>query len=266
MKRPENQTLVEHIEALRRMLLHCLAALTAAFPAGVALAYPGMRRLLEWICPPELLPVNFHAPFEAFVWRMKFALLVAAVVACPFILWEVWKFVAPALYERERRAVKCWIGWVAFFFALGVVLCLGLVLPFLMRFAASEQSPHLAAMMRLEYVMGLSLWLPFAFGVAFLFPLVALMLVRFGVVRAGTLSHARPYIIVGIVAAAAVLTPPDVVSQVALAVPMWLLFEAALLAARCIEKRTHTAPAADETPAGEPGDYGLGLYPQSEEE
>ncbi len=255
MTKPENQTLVEHIEALRAMLLHCVAAVLVALPVGLAVALPGIWWLIDWTCPPSMNAYQYLAPMEVFIWQMKFALVAAVVVASPYMYWSVWRFIGPALYAGERRALKWWIAAATLLFIAGVALSLGMILPLVMRFGAGFQSPRLVAALRLDYVFGLAQMLALAFGVMFQFPLVVLMLVRFGVVKVKTLAHARPYIVVGLLILAAILTPPDIVSQAALALPSWLLFEAALLAARRFEKR-----AASEAKISDDTDYGFDLY------
>ena len=249
-----DQTLVEHLQAVRTMLFRCVLALAVAFPIGLLVALPGIHWLVGWICPPELASLQALAPFEVFIWQMKIAALIAAVLACPWMVREIWRFIAPGLYENERRAAGWWIGGATILFASGVALCVGFVLPLALRFAAGFQSEKIAMNLRLEEVLGLTLWLARGFGLMFQFPLLILMLVRFGVMRVATLSHARPYVVVVILILAAVLTPPDVISQIALALPTWLLFEAALLLARRLER-----PQPTEPPAPTP-DFGLDLY------
>jgi len=259
MKNPENQTLVEHIEALRAMLLRCIAAVAAAFPAGLLAAWPGVRWLVWWMFPAESRVLYYSKLADPFLLKLKLAAIVAVVLACPFILWEVWKFTAPGLRHNERRAVAAWFGWAVFLFILGVAMAVGFVMPLVVRFFLGFQDGWLAALPDVRAVFDMVLWVPLAFGLMFQFPIFILMLVRFGVVRVGTLARARPYVIVGLLIAAAFLTPPDVLSQVALALPTWLLYEAALLVAGRMGRHKENTPR-DE------GDYGLDDYAREQGE
>ena len=234
----ESQSLVEHITALRSALLRCLAAVAIAFHLGMALAWRCTWWLMDWVCPPEVHRLYYFKMADAFVLQLKCALLLSLVLACPYILWQVWAFVAPGLHARERRSARAWIGCAALLFFLGVTLCIGAIMPLVVRFFFDFQSERLTALPNLSDVMGMTLWLSLAFGAMFQFPVVLLMLVRFGVVRVATLVHARPYVIVGIFILAAILTPPDVASQLALAVPSCILFEGALLIARRLERNS----------------------------
>ena len=258
MTSPKNQTLVEHIEALRTMLKRCIAAVAVAFPIAMAVVWPGIWRLVDWLFPPEFRTLYYGGNMvNAFTLQMKCALVLALVVTSPYTFWEIWKFVAPALREQERRVVKMWVGWAALLFAAGVALSVGFVMPLVWRFFLGFQSERLRALPELAKVMDMTLGISVAFGVMFQFPIFLLMLVRFGVVRVATLVHARPYIIVGILVVATLLTPPDILSQIALAVPSWLLFEATLLIARRFERRAQEAVVEN--------DYGLDAYPREEE-
>jgi len=260
MTNRKNQTLVEHIEALRTMLRRCIVAVVVAFPIAMAVVWPGIWRLIDWLFPPEFRTLYYGGNMVgAFMMQMKCALVLAMVATSPYTLWEVWKFVAPGLREQERQAIRQWVGWAAVLFAAGVALCAGFVMPLVWRFFLGFQSERLQALPDLAKVVDMTLGVSLAFGVMFQFPIFLLMLVRFGVVRVAALAHARPYIVVGILIVATLLTPPDVLSQIALAVPSWLLFEATLLIARRFERRAQEAEKIAEAEA-EANDYGLDIY------
>ena len=252
MENPKNQTLADHIEALRATVLRCVAAVALAFPIGLLAAWPGIRWLADWVCPPEFRTLYAFQMMDPFLLQMKFALLAAVVLAFPWCVREVWNFAAPGLRENERRAVKWWAGGAAALFALGVAMGAGFVMPLVVKFFLGFQSGSLTMFPSLRDVMEKTLQVSLAFGVAFQFPLLLLMLARFGVVRAAAMARGRPYIIVGILIAATLLTPPDVISQIALAIPLWILFEATLLVAGRFERH--------EKPAAENDDEGLAMY------
>jgi len=238
----KSQSLVDHIVALRTILLRCIVAMLIAFPVGMAVAWRCTWWLMDWVFQSDAQQLYYLKMVDAFAIQLKCALLLSLVMACPYILWQFWMFVAPGLREQERRMVKWWVGWAALLFALGVALCVGVVMPLVVKFFFAFQSERLTALPNLSDVMGMTLWVSLAFGVMFQFPVVLLMLVRFGVVRTATLARARPYIIVGIFIVAALLTPPDIASQLALAFPSWGLFELTLLLARRREKARSLSP------------------------
>lgn len=128
---------------------------------------------------------------------------------------------------------------------MGAGFCLGTILPLLMRFSAGFATPNLKPVIGLAGFLELSGWLLLSFGLMFQFPLAVILAVRFGAVRVETLRRGRPYVVVGILILAAILTPPDVVSQLLLAVPTWILFEIGLLIAARQQKRREAAAAAE---------------------
>ena len=227
-----DETLLAHLEALRGTLLRMLAATALLYPVGYALA-PAATRLLVRLClPPESGPLHYFAPMEVFWTQLRLALVIAIVLAHPLNMAQLWRFLVPALHPGERIAARRWVLVSTLLFALGAVFCATLILPLVMRFSAGFATPDLRPVLGLSQFLGLSGWLILAFGAMFQAPLVALVAVRLGIVAPETLAHARPYVVVAILVLAAVLTPPDVVSQILLALPSWLLFELGLAIAR----------------------------------
>ncbi|SHL08685.1 twin arginine targeting (Tat) protein translocase TatC [Fibrobacter sp. UWH6] len=164
-------------------------------------------------------------------------LLFVNIVCSPCIAWNLWKFVLSGLYENERRFVRSIVWMTCGLFIAGVVFCLGICFPLLVKFGMSFQSKTLQPIFGVSNIVTLALWLSLAFGCMFQFPLVTYALIRADIVYYETVCHARPYVVVGILVLAALLTPPDIVSQLILGVPTYLLFEAGLLAARKFKKR-----------------------------
>ena len=149
----------------------------------------------------------------------------------------------PALYKDERRAVARAALVSTLLFAFGAAFCAGLVLPAVMKFSSGFARQSLEASIGLANFVSLAGWLTFAFGLMFQTPVIALLAVRFGLVSAAGLARKRPYVMTLILVAAGILTPPDVISQLVMAVPTWLLFELGLLAARRLERRNAESAA-----------------------
>jgi sec-independent protein translocase protein TatC len=222
------QTFFEHLDALRSALLRCLIAIVVLYIPSYFLVPFCIQWLISWCCPPEIGQLNFFSPMAVFIIQLKFALVLALLIACPYCMWQIWSFLLPALYVNERKALKYWIIMASFLFISGVVFCIWLILPLVMQFAVSFASDKLNPVIGLSDFLNLSCGLMLVFGLGFQLPLAVLLCVRFGLVQAQSLKNNRVYVIVGILIVAAVATPPDVVSQIMLAVPMWLLFELGL--------------------------------------
>ena len=229
-------TLIEHIEALRRTLLWIIAITVVVYPLAYALSPYAIRLLVQWCFPPEMGKLHYFSPMEVFWVQLKLAFVLSLVIAYPWNVWQLWRFLLPALYKNERRAVGWGILFSTMLFFAGVAFCVWLILPLMMRFATGFASTELQPIIGLGSFLNLAGWLMLAFGLMFQTPVLVLLLVRFGVVKSSSLAAKRPYVIVGILLLAALLTPPDVVSQVMLGVPTWLLFELGLLLARLVEK------------------------------
>jgi len=233
-----SNTLVAHLEALRHALIMCLAATALLYPPGYWLSPYVIGGLVKWSVPPEMGELHYFSPMEVFWVRLKLALVLALAGAYPWNAWQLWKFLLPALYEGERRKLGWWMLVASILFFAGVGFCVGCILPMVMRFAGGFATAEIQPMLGLAKFIELAGWLALAFGVMFQAPLVVLLAVRFGLMEVETLRRKRPYVIVAILVIAALLTPPDVVSQLALALPTWLLFEMGLWMAAKTEKES----------------------------
>ncbi|MDR1942121.1 MAG: twin-arginine translocase subunit TatC [Endomicrobium sp.] len=263
-----SQSFLEHFEELRRTLLKCLAAVVLLFIPSFFLAPKVINALIAWSCPPEISELNFFSPMEVFIIQMKLAALLALIISFPYCIWQIWRFLLPALYEAERKALKWWVLASAVLFVLGASFCIAVILPLVMKFSAGFSAPHLKAVIGLGGFLSLAGWLILAFGAMFQFPLAVMLSVRFGLVKRSFLADKRPYIAVIILIISALLTPPDVISQILLSVPAYLLFELGLFLSKGFEK-SKTDPeknslqkdsCAQEAPSSVSGDGMLDFY------
>lgn len=250
----ENKTFLEHLEELRGVLLRSLAAVALLlFPA-----YWAAGRLIPWLLHQleglggNGLQFHYFSPLEPFLVQLKCSLLLALFGALPYVSWQVGGFIAPGLYRRERRLFGMLAGAAFLLFLAGAAFAFTLILPLLLRFAASYRSPELAPILGLGNFVDLAGLLLLGFGIMFQLPVVVVILVRTGLVRTQTLRKSRPVVVIAILVLAAVLTPPDVISQLLMAVPTWLLFELALLLAARLEPPAEPESAEDAVSSATP--------------
>jgi sec-independent protein translocase protein TatC len=230
------ETFVSHLVELRQRLMRALGAVLAVFVA--LFIWPGAGSVYDLLAAPlmQALPEGTRmiatGVVTPFMVPMKVTALAAFLLALPYVLHQAWAFVAPGLYEHEKKlALPIVVGSTLLFF-LGVAFCyffvFGKVFAFIHDFAPRSITPAPDIEAYFSFVITMFL----AFGITFEIPIVVILLVRAGVVSIENLKEARPYVIVGAFVVAAVVTPPDVLSQFMLAVPMCLLYEAGILLAR----------------------------------
>jgi len=241
------ETFVSHLIELRQRVMWALLAFVVMFVA--LFLWPGSGPIYDFLAAPltQALPqgVTMIATgvITPFMVPVKVTAMVAFMVALPVILYQAWAFVAPGLYEHEKRLVLPVIVASTVLFLLGVAFCyyfvFGKVFTFINNFAPKSITPAPDIEAYFSFVITMFL----AFGITFEIPIVVMLLVRFGVVSIDKLKEARPYVIVGAFIVSAIITPPDVLSQFMLAVPMCLLFETGLFLARFVGKRAAQAEA-----------------------
>ena len=199
--------------------------------------------------------VTFYSIFAVLCFQLflKITLLAAFLVALPVVLYQVWAFVAPGLYSHEKKMVLPLVISSTMLFVVGVAFCYFLVIPGMSKFIQAFAPTSITAAPDIEQYFGFVLTLFLVFGIAFEVPIAVIVLVRIGVVTIDQLKKARGYFIVGAFIVAAVVTPPDVISQLALAIPMCILYELGIVAARIFAQQTQ-APGAEaqagDKPAG----------------
>lgn len=238
MNEQQEDSFISHLVELRDRLLRAVVAVVVVFVCLMPwagdiydiLAHPMMSALPEGT---KMIATGVVTPF--FV-PMKVTLLVAFVIALPFVLYQAWCFIAPGLYAHEKRlGLPLVVGSTVLFLA-GMAFCyffvFGTVFKFIAQFAPKSITPAPDIEQYLAFVMSMFL----AFGITFEVPVIVIVLVKLGIVDVAKLKEARPYVIVGAFVIAAVVTPPDVVSQLMLAVPMCLLYELGIFLSRFVTK------------------------------
>ena len=228
--------LIELRDRLLRVVIVFLLIFIALFPFAndiyTLLAHPLLAKLPAG---GQMIATAVTTPF--FV-PMKVAMLAAFVLALPHTLYQLWAFVAPGLYVHERRFTGPLVVVSTLLCLAGMAFAYYLVFPVVFGFIAGTAPEGVAVMTDIGNYLDFVITLFMAFGMAFEVPVAVLLLVRFDIVRIETLKEVRAYVIVGAFVLGAIFTPPDVISQIMLAVPLWLLYEAGILAAMLIRKRS----------------------------
>ena len=228
--------LLEHLIELRRRLLWCAASLAVAFFICLYFARPIFAILVQPLLRAGQGKLIYTDIFEAFFVEVKVAFFAALMVSFPVLATQIWRFVAPGMYLKEKKAFLPFLLMTPFFFATGASFAYFLAMPWALHFLLSYQG-NIGGVQQ-EALPGVGNYLNFVmrflfgFGVAFLLPVMLMILERAGIVTREQLTRSRRYAVVGAAAVAAVLTPPDVVSMLLLLIPLYGLYEFAILAIR----------------------------------
>ncbi len=235
----KQESFLSHLVELRDRLLRAVLAVLVIF---VALA-PFANRIYTMLAGPltrhlpegsSMIAIDVAAPFLI---PFKLALLLAVVLAMPFILYQVWAFIAPGLYRHERRLVAPILISSTLLFYLGMAFAYFVVFPLAFAFFTASAPEGVTVMTDISRYLDFVILVFLAFGAAFEVPIVTVVLVMMGVTTPEDLARKRPYVVVGAFVVGMLLTPPDIISQTLLAVPMWLLFEAGILFSRILVRR-----------------------------
>ncbi|MGH8733308.1 MAG: twin-arginine translocase subunit TatC [Burkholderiales bacterium] len=237
----DQESFISHLVELRQRLVRAVGAVLALFL--VFIFWPGSGTIYDFLAVPlmsalppdsKMIAIGVITPFMV---PIKVTALAAFCVALPYVLYQAWAFVAPGLYEHEKRLALPLIVASTLLFLLGMAFCYYFVFQRVFAFIHDFAPKSITPAPDIDAYFSFVLTMFLAFGVTFEIPIVVIVLVRMGIVTVQKLKEARPYVVVGAFVVAAVVTPPDVLSQFMLAVPMCLLYEAGVFLARFIAVR-----------------------------
>lgn len=224
----KEMSFIDHLDELRSVIIQSLIALFAT--AVICWFFSGA--LLEMLLNDlPLESLYFHSPIEAFMARLKVSFVLGLMIAFPFILFKVWSFISPGLFQNERSKVYPFIVVSSTLFYIGVFFCYFVLIPFVLRFLLGFATEHLNPLLSVGAYFAFVARLCFTFGLVFQIPVVVLILSSLGLVTPGFLLRQWRYAVVIIFVAAAILTPPDIISQLMMAIPVLFLYIGSVLIA-----------------------------------
>ncbi|MGL4668207.1 MAG: twin-arginine translocase subunit TatC [Saezia sp.] len=242
------QPFVAHLIELRDRLMRAIIAIGVV---ALALAiWPGARELYDWLAKPMMESLPYGAKMQSyeitapFFVPMKVLLMTALVVVLPYVLYQAWAFIAPGLYRKEKLLVFPLVVSSTLLFFIGMAFCYFFVFNKVFSFIIHFSPESIQVIPDISSYLSFVLTMFLAFGVSFEVPVVVVVLVRMGLVTIEKLKSIRGYVVVGAFVIAAVVTPPDVISQLALAIPMCILYELGIIVSKLITPKTEDAEEA----------------------
>ena len=254
MSQNKDEGFISHLTELRKRLIQSFVCLLVLF----VICYIFSEEIYNFLVAPYAEAVKnseiqrrliFTALQETFLTYIKVAFFAAFFLTCPYILIQIWKFIAPGLYEHEKSALMPYLVLTPILFLLGGMLVYYLIMPLAIKFFLSFESTGLTTALPIQLeakvneYLSLVMKLIFAFGISFQLPVILSLLARIGFIDSIFLRERRKYVVIIIFAVAAVLTPPDPVTQIGLAVPLLLLYELSIISVKVIEKKAEKKDA-----------------------
>ena len=243
----KEMTLVQHLLELRNTVTKTILAILLIF----VVLFPFANEIYTYISEPlsrflpegtSMIATGVASPFLT---PFKLSLVLSIYFAMPFLFYQLWRFIEPALYQHERKLIGPMLFFSSFLFYAGGVFSYYVVFPLVFGFLSGTAPENVTIATDIALYLDFVIKMFFAFGIAFEVPIVVILLILSGIVSAEKMGHARPYIVVGAFIIGMLLTPPDIISQTLLAIPMWVLYEAGILVGASMVKRRKPAQEED---------------------
>ena len=247
----KEMTFVQHLVELRDILLRSVIAILVVFIS----LFPFANEVYSFIAAPiisalpeggNIIAIGVISPFLT---PLKMALIMAVYIAMPYLLYQIWKFIAPALYRREKQMIVPLVISSTILFYAGLLFSFYVVFPVIFGFLSDIGPSTVDFTPDIQYYLDFVLKVSFAFGVAFEVPIATILLIMFGATTIENLKKNRPYVVIGAFILGMLLTPPDIISQTLIAIPMWLLFEAGLIFAPLFSRKDDETEPEDTDPS-----------------
>ncbi|SMM97829.1 Twin-arginine translocation protein TatC [uncultured Candidatus Thioglobus sp.] len=248
----KEMSFVQHLIELRNILLRSVIAILVIF-IGI---FPFANEVYSFIAAPiiNVLPTDSNiiaiGVISPFLTPLKMALIIAVYGAMPYLLYQIWSFIAPALYQHERQMIIPLVISSTILFYAGLLFSFYIVFPVIFGFLVSIGPSIVDFTPDIQYYLDFVLKVSFAFGIAFEVPIATILIIMFNITTIEKLKKNRPYVVIGAFVLGMLLTPPDIISQTLIAIPMWLLFEAGLIFAPMFKRQP--VIQKDDTPPTDP--------------
>jgi sec-independent protein translocase protein TatC len=229
MPEDKDESLITHIEELRKTLIKCFVSIGIILPFVFYFSPKILDFLIKILVGNNSIIFNYFSPIEVFLLQIKLSFVVSLLLDFPYIAKQLWNYILPALYEHERKFISSTVIISSILFLLGVVFCLFVILPLIINFGLSFASDNIHAVFGISNIVNLCLWLSLTFGLMFQVPLITYSLIQANIISYKSVSDKRPYVVVFLLIFAALLTPPDIISQLLLFIPTYILFECGLI-------------------------------------
>ncbi|MGC9323150.1 MAG: twin-arginine translocase subunit TatC [Desulfomonilia bacterium] len=250
----EKLPITSHLEEMRWRLIKCVIAVGVGFLASYAFSkqiFDFLVSPLVKVMPPDGQLIYTSLP-EAFLTYLKVSFFAGLVLATPVIIYQIWKFVMPGLYENERRYVAPFVVVATIFFLIGASFAFYVVFPLGFQFFLGFSTDRISALPSMREYLGFAMRLLLAFGITFELPVVMFFLAKMGLVHPSTLRRQRKYALLVVALGAAILTPPDVLSMILLGIPLFCLYEISIWVTHFVRKKESMETADVEAEASDP--------------
>ncbi len=231
-----NLSIIGHLEELRSRIIIIVIYLTIS----VLLTFAFSDNIITWFkesfCQ-NIEVLYFFKPLEFFFTKIRVSLILSVLITSPIIAFQIWKFISPALFAKERLYIKRLAFVSSFLFLVGAFLALKFLFPLVLDYTQGMETANIQANISIQSVINLAGMLMLGFGLVFQLPILVFILIISNIVKHSTLSKFRPHIFVAVFILSAVLTPPDIISQLAMGIPAIILFEISLLISRFMQKK-----------------------------
>jgi sec-independent protein translocase protein TatC len=234
-KQTKEMGFLDHLEELRSRIIKILVTVLIFS----IVTYFFSERVIDFLARP-VAKVYFFSPTEAFAMRIKISIILGIILSVPVIFYHIWQFVIPGLFEREIKAVVPAVIFSTIFFIIGGSFCFFMVLPTAIKFLMGFGTEKLEPMIKIGSYISFVSYTTLAFGAVFELPIVSYFLGKLGIITDKTLRKGRRYAVLGILILAATITPPDLFSQIMLAIPLYILYEISIVVLKITQKKKET--------------------------